>query len=363
MAEGLTLAHLRRYAVARTLSATTLTRAVRRLGFVQADPIRAPARAQDLILRHRVADYRAGDLERRYPRLPLDEDYLINYGFMPREVSALLHPRGERRPWDEATWQAAHAVRAAAEAQGEVLPRDLAEAHLPGPTVNAWGGTSRAITVQMEEMHRRGMLRVRRRVGGQRAYVAASTAPPVDPDTRADALVDVVVNLYAPLTHAGLGRLVGMLRRGVPALAADGALDRAHVRARERLGGGTVDGVVWRWPAGEDPRARRGRRDTRVRLLAPFDPIVWDRDRFEALWGWRYRFEAYVPAAQRTMGYYTLPVLWGDHIIGWAQASRYGPTVDVTIGFPSEHPTPPAPFWAALDEERQRLAAFLSTPA
>jgi hypothetical protein len=54
-------------AVARTLfRPTTLSRAIDKLGFVQADPIRAPARAQDLILRHRVAGYRAGDLERRY---------------------------------------------------------------------------------------------------------------------------------------------------------------------------------------------------------------------------------------------------------------------------------------------------------
>ena len=62
-----TLDDLRRFAVARRLfPPTTLERALRRLGFVQADPIRAPARAQDLTLRHRVAGYRAGDLERRY---------------------------------------------------------------------------------------------------------------------------------------------------------------------------------------------------------------------------------------------------------------------------------------------------------
>ena len=95
---------LRRYAVARTLfKPTTLARAIRRLGFVQADPIRAPARAQDLTLRHRVAGYRAGDLERRYTRLPIDEDCLVNYGFLPREHLALMHPREAARPWDAET--------------------------------------------------------------------------------------------------------------------------------------------------------------------------------------------------------------------------------------------------------------------
>ena len=74
-----TLDHLRHHAVARTLFApTTLPQAINRLGFVQADPIRAPARAQDLTLRHRVKDYRAGDLEARYPRLGIEEDFFVN---------------------------------------------------------------------------------------------------------------------------------------------------------------------------------------------------------------------------------------------------------------------------------------------
>ena len=52
---------------------TTLRDALTRMGFVQADPIRSPARAQHLILRHRVKNYRAGDLEAKYPKLPLEE--------------------------------------------------------------------------------------------------------------------------------------------------------------------------------------------------------------------------------------------------------------------------------------------------
>ena len=52
-------------------------------------------------------------------------------------------------------------------------------------------------------------------------------------------------------------------------------------------------------------------------LLSPFDPIVWDRRRFELFWGWAYRFEAYTPAPQRVRGYYALPLLWRDQVIGW----------------------------------------------
>src|ERR1700719_117304 len=97
MKTPVTLDHLRRFAVARSLLAPiTLNRAMDRLGFVQADPIRAPARAQDLILRHRVKNYRAGDLEQHYHRLGLEEDRFYAHGFMPRSLWRLLHPRIEK---------------------------------------------------------------------------------------------------------------------------------------------------------------------------------------------------------------------------------------------------------------------------
>src|SRR5262245_11578401 len=77
----------------------TLAGALAGMEFVQCDPIRAPARAQDLILRHRVTGYRTGDLERCYPELDLDEDVLYAYGVVARRLRPLLHPRrpGARR--------------------------------------------------------------------------------------------------------------------------------------------------------------------------------------------------------------------------------------------------------------------------
>src|SRR5690349_20284454 len=89
-----TLERMRVHAINQSLFAPlSLQEGIQKLGFVQADPIRAPARAQDLILRHRVEGYRAGDLERRYPELDIEEDYLYAYGFLPRNVWRLLHPR------------------------------------------------------------------------------------------------------------------------------------------------------------------------------------------------------------------------------------------------------------------------------
>src|SRR5712691_2084084 len=91
------LERLRVHAISQSLfPQTTLKAAIRRLEFVQADPIRSPARAQDLILRHRVKGYRAGDLERRYASLDIEEDVLYAYGFVPRTIWQLLHPRNIR---------------------------------------------------------------------------------------------------------------------------------------------------------------------------------------------------------------------------------------------------------------------------
>src|SRR3977135_2587826 len=92
----ISLDDLRCFAVAQSLfKPTTLRRALHKLGFVQADPIRAPARAQDLTLRYRVRDYHAGDLERRYATLGIEEDFFVTYGFVTSSIQALMHPRSD----------------------------------------------------------------------------------------------------------------------------------------------------------------------------------------------------------------------------------------------------------------------------
>src|ERR1700674_5203049 len=92
----ITLDNLRRFTVARNFfTPTTLKRALHRMDFVQADPIRAPARAQDLILRHRVKNYRAGELERRYATLDIEEDFFVTYGFVTTSLQGLMHPRSD----------------------------------------------------------------------------------------------------------------------------------------------------------------------------------------------------------------------------------------------------------------------------
>ena len=355
--------HLRRHAVARSLfRPTTLGRAVQRLGFVQADPIRAPARAQDLTLRHRVVDYRAGDLERRYPRLGLEEDFFVNYGFLPRELSALMHPRTVRRTWSAARQRQAEAVLEFVRERRSVHPREVDAEFAHGKTRNWFGGSSNASTQLLDEMHYRGMLRVVRREGGTRVYGVRSIAAPDKADeatsaARMDALVDIVVTKYAPLPSRSLGSYLSLLSGGVPQWRTKRA--DALARARLRLGRTRVGSEDWYWPADENPASRRWQPDDRVRLLTPFDPIVHDRLRFERLWGWRYRFEAYTPPAKRKLGYYALPLLWGDRVVGWGNLSVADGKLRSEFGYVDGRIPAEAGFQEELAAELERMRGFL----
>jgi uncharacterized protein YcaQ len=351
------LGDLRAYALARSLFApTTLPKAIARLGFVQADPIRAPARAQDLTLRHRVKDYTAGDLERRYPRLAVEEDFFVNYGFLPRETQALMHPRAPRASWSAARRRQAAAVLAFVRERGVVHPREVDAAFAHGKTQNWFGGSSNASTQLLDAMHFHGQLRIARREGGVRTYAVREETPaPADARAALDALFDVAVAKYAPLPAATLGWLASGLVNGAPQWRSDRA--GALRRVRARLATARVDGVDWYWPAHE--RVRRAEPVDRVRLLAPFDPVVWDRRRFELFWGWAYRFEAYTPAAKRVRGYYALPLLWRDRVIGWANLAVRGGRLTHEVGFVSGRAPREAAFGRALEEELDSMRRFL----
>jgi uncharacterized protein len=385
----ITLSHLRRYAIARSLfKPTTLKRAIEKLGFVQADPIRAPARAQDLTLRHRVNGYRAGDLERRYPKLGLEEDFFVNYGFLPRVHHALMHPRMVRIKFTPTRTKQAEAVLAFVRERGIVHPREV-DAHFSHGRVTNWfGGTSNASTQLLDQMHYRGLLRVARRDSGTRVYAAREPAPAVIAQVaetaqaaeaaqvaaqaaeeaaaaaaaaawKMDALVDVIVHKYAPLPANSLGSLVNRLQYGAPQWAKERSA--ALARAKQRLGHARVEGIEWYWPAGEKPQSRRWQPDEGVRLLTPFDPVVWDRRRFEIFWNWAYRFEAYTPAPKRKLGYYALPLLWHERVIGWGNLTVAGGPLHADFGYIDGGAPRNRAFRAGLDHELNRLRAFLKT--
>ena len=376
----ITLDALRHYAISRTLfTPTSLSAAIKRLGFVQADPIRAPARAQDLTLRHRVKNYRAGDLARRYAALDVEEDFFVNYGFLPRSTQALMHPRTPRAAWPKARAAQALEVLAFVQEHGVVHPREVGAHFAHGRVRNWFGGASNASTQLLDDMHYRGLLRIAARAGGVRTYAVAEHLPQLiaNPALAMDALVDVIVHKYAPLPERSLRELIAMLRGGAPQWEAQRAA--AFARAKTRLPSATVDGITWYWPQGESPAARRhtghagyaggagyaeragqpAAQSDSVRLLAPFDPVVWDRRRFELFWGWAYRFEAYTPAAKRIRGYYALPLLWRDQVIGWGNLTVKDGTLQSEIGYVAGKAPRDKVFRAALEDELGRMENFL----
>lgn len=355
-----TLDDLRRCAVARSLFApTTLAEALQRFGFVQADPIRSPARAQDLTLRHRVKHYQAGDLERQYARWNVEEDFFVNYGFVTHSLQALLHPRTPRQEWPPERWHQAGEVWHFFDQRGPTHPKAVDEHFDHGHATNGFGGRSKASTHLLDDMHYRGLLRVASRERGTRLYASRPPQPLHDnADATLDAMVDVLVALYAPLPTPGLRQLIGLLKYAAPQWQAH--LRATLQRARKRLPQVEIDGVAWHWPIGEDPMGTEWRADHRVRLLTPFDPVVWDRDRFERLWGWAYRFEAYTPAAKRVRGYYAMPLLWRDRVIGWGNLSVANGALNAELGYVEGRRPSDAPFSKALASELMAAAAFLS---
>ena len=96
-----------------------------------------------------------------------------------------------------------------------------------------------------------------------------------------------------------------------------------------------------------------------MRLLTPFDPVVWDRRRFEMFWGWTYRFEAYTPAPKRKLGYYALPVLWGGRVIGWGNLSVVEGELRSAFGYVVERAKKDVAFLPALEAELERIRIFL----
>jgi uncharacterized protein YcaQ len=346
-----TLDQIRARAISHSLfRPTTLKDAIRQMGFVQADPIRSPARAQDLILRHRVKDYMAADLDRRYRSLDIEEDYLDNYGFLSREVWQLLHPRaGKNLP------QLDRKVLESVRANGPMHPNKLEASFGRKRIRNAWGSYSKATKGALERLHYRGYLRIARREKGVRVYEALpSFTPSLSPEDRLQRLMLVIANLLAPIPEKTLHAITSRLRQPI-SNAPDHRKMIRHLLNTGSLERAIVDEIAYVWPASKAPREELPRH---VCFLAPFDPVVWDRRRFEHLWGWSYRFEAYTPPSKRLRGYYAMPLLWGERVIGWANASIVGKDLTLDLGYTEKQPAD-REFKDELESEVARFHSFL----
>jgi uncharacterized protein YcaQ len=199
-------------------------------------------------------------------------------------------------------------------------------------------------------LHYRGVLRVSRRERGVRIYALAPEPEETIPKPeRLRRLILTMVAILSPVPERTLRANIARYRRlGNPREALAGLLRKGEL---ER---GIIEGLPYLWLPQTVTAETTG---DEARFLAPFDPVVWDRLRFEHLWGWAYRFEAYTPPAKRVRGYYALPLLWRDRVVGWANTERVGERLKVSVGFVKKRPTEKA-FKAALEAEIDRLEFF-----
>jgi uncharacterized protein len=290
---------------------------------------------------------------------------LHNYGFFSAAWRGVLYPRALSSRWQAFMKQHValrrQVLRFCKQVQS-VHPRELEQAIGRNAHQNGWGGSSSVTTMMLEGLHREGKLQVARRDAGIRVYAVAAPiaqSERMSVQARADAVIEMIVNLYAPLPMRTLTHLISMMGAYRPDRKASVDYKKRIERLLKQgtLVSQTIEGLEYVWTQAL-PLTPANTVDDRVRLLAPFDPLVWDRRRFEHLWGWSYRFEAYTPAAKRKLGYYALPLLWRDQVIGWANATMDQQTLDVQLGYITTAPRETS-FKTALASELERLRLFL----
>jgi uncharacterized protein YcaQ len=293
------LAQARRIAVrAQALdgSAKDLLETVRRLGYLQIDPIATVATPQQLVLWSRLGPFDVAELD----RLLWDERKLFEWGafIRPIEDYPLILARMRRKRTGKYAWERRGTeflrknapfrryVLRELERRGPLLSRELVDTSVRTWKSHGWYG-SRNVTVMLELLEGRGQVAIVGRRGGHRLWdLADRWYPDVEPP---------------PLDEA----------------------ERLLSEKRFRALGVRFESGEWH----VHPDASDGPVPRRTTFLSPFDRLIHDRDRAEALFGFRYRLEMYVPKAKREYGYYVLPILRGDRLIG-----RIDPVLDRKTG-------------------------------
>jgi uncharacterized protein YcaQ len=293
-----TLAQARRIAVRSQLldgSADGVLATVRRLGFLQIDPISTVAPPQRLVLWSRLGPHDQAELD----RLLWEERKLFEWGafIWPIEDFPLIRARMRRRRGKyKYEQQGTEFLRTNArfkrhllrelEERGPLLSREIEADLMVSKDPHDWWG-SRKVGLMLELLEGRGVVAIVGRRGKQRVW-------------------DLAERWYPEAEK-------------VP-----------WPEARELLAEKRFRSLGVRFEQGEwqaHPDAEDGPVPKRVTFLSPFDRLIHDRDRAEALWDFHYRLEMYVPKAKREYGYYVLPILRGDRLIG-----RIDPVLDRKTG-------------------------------
>ena len=300
-----------------------------RLATVQVDSVNVLARSHELVFFARLGPYDRAALSRW---LWSSREVLEYWGHEASLHPVERHPLFRWRMAEEHPWVG---VRQAAAANPDLAHELLAEVRARGPlsvgemetedrslhdlsadvAQGSWWGWG-AVKRVMADLFLAGDVTAIRRPNFERVYLLPDQwlppevlgAPTPDKDDAHRALLLVAARALGLGTARDLADYYRLrmptVRPLLEKLVADGELVPARVEG-------------WRQPAYLHPEAHLPRRRLRARaLLSPFDSLIWERDRTERLWGFRYRLEIYTPAAKRVHGYYVLPFLLGDELVG-----------------------------------------------
>jgi hypothetical protein len=319
----------------RRATADALYELIERLGFVQIDSINVVERAQHLTLAARMQGYRPALLERLLERdRRLFEHWTHDAAAIPSVWYPHWHVRFERyrkrvleHPWwaervgPDPQAVVAH-VRERLRTEGPLMTKDFEDERPEGTDKTWWGW--KPTKAALEYLWRVGEVAVARRVNFHKVYDLTERVLPhlhaVPPPGREEHAEWACRSALKRLGVATPSEIAGFWN----AVSLEEA--RAWCRQAVETGGivevlaAAVDGAAPRRsyavPDWEARAAALPAAPPRVRILSPFDPILRDRTRALRLFGFDYRFEAFVPAPQRRWGYYILPLLEGERLIG-----------------------------------------------
>jgi uncharacterized protein YcaQ len=337
---------------------------LRRVSAVQLDTISVLARSHELVAYARLDPVGRDTVERAYwpATRPAAFEYWAHaacilpvadwpYYRWRREAIAA---RGQR--WHKVSADACERVLGRLRDEGPLTATQLGGAKAGGP----WWDWSE-VKIAAEWMLDTGRAVCVRRTGWRRVYDLPERVIPAElyeqAPTDAECLAYLVGTVGRALGVAAHADFVeyqrlnghGLHMRGGPALdAAAAAAGLVPV---------TVDGAKRAAPAWADPAALAwlaagGRGTHRTTLVSPFDSLIWDRKRVQRMFGYRHLFEPYVPKEKRERGYFTMPLLAGGQIAGWADPAREGKTL-VARNVYLEKAAAVAPMARALAEAAQ----------
>ena len=300
-----------------------LRKVMRRLQLLQLDSVPVVIRTQYMPLYSRLGAYRAELLD----EIAYDSDEWFEASsheasLLPVEMEPWLRWSKQRAREGE-TWGRLHAlaqkdpgyidaVLGEVKARGPLVAGDLSD---PRPRSGSWWGSRLGGAVALDWLYRIGALGIRR----SRSFVKQF-------DLLERIVPEAVRAKATPTFESSLDELLIRSARAHGVATADCLVDyfRLPVRpAKARLDALVEDGKLvatvvdgWSALAYRDPNSKLPRAINSVALLSPFDPLVWNRKRIGGLFDFDYRIEIYTPAEKRKYGYYVLPLLLGDRLVG-----------------------------------------------